>query len=123
VDDDGLCTPNDVLLVINYINNGGTAGSGEAEGERVWPAATPSDGDVATVVPRTGDQPTSIRETDLAPAAVPWPGVTSDAVFDVWPDAPWDELADTLAHDHLWKRGVHAKQLVARRLPSTRRSE
>ena len=113
----------DVLLVINYINNGGTAGRGEAEGEGVWPAATPSDGDVATVVPRTGDQPTSIRETDLASAAVPCRGVTSDAVFDVWPDAPWEELADTLAHDHLWKTGVHAKQLVARRLPSTRCSE
>ena len=31
VDDDGLCRPGDVLLVINYINNHGTVG-GEGEG-------------------------------------------------------------------------------------------
>jgi hypothetical protein len=178
VDDDGLCTPNDVLLVINYINNGGTAGSsGEADGEGAWPAATPSDGELAAVAHREPVQITSVRiqpipthrgvlgsagssfsspffvdvwgvrdlfypagailpaspstpvstqgagdlsmsdkETDRAPAAVPRRGVTSDAVFDAWPDTPWDELADTLSQDHLWQRGIHAKQLVARSL-------
>jgi hypothetical protein len=177
VDDDGLCTPNDVLLVINYINNGGTAGSGESEGEGVWLAATPSDGELATVAPRepvqiasvriqpipahcgvlgsagssfsssffvdvwsvgvfsypagailpaspstpvstqgAGDLPMSARETELAPLAIPPRGVISDAVFDAWPDASWDELADTLAQDHLRKKGVHAMQLVARSL-------
>ncbi len=55
----------------------------------------------STTVPAqaAGDQPMFVRETDLGPLAVNRRGVTSDAVFDAWPDAPWNELADTLARE------------------------
>ena len=46
-----------------------------------------------------GDQPSPVSKMDIAPLAVNRRGLTSDAVFAAWPDAPWDELTDTLARE------------------------
>jgi hypothetical protein len=67
-----------------------------------YPAGATLPASPATVVSSqgAGDLPMSARGTKFAPLAVSRRGVMSDAVFDAWPDAPWDEPADTLA----WER-------------------
>jgi hypothetical protein len=103
VNNDGLCTAADVLAVINYINTYGIGSSaeGEGEGQGVYSAATPTGGTLAATANRQRLQaavrPMSDRPTDLPQRVTTRRALRADAVFAAWPDAPGDELADTLA--------------------------
>ena len=48
---------------------------------------------------RSGEQRMSVSQSDLVQLAFNGRGQTADAVFETWPEAPWDDLADTLAEE------------------------
>jgi len=101
VNDDGLCTAGDVLAVINYINSHGVGSSGE--GEEAWLVATPTRGWLGATAARerlqVGVRPMSVRPLDLPQRVSTRRALRADAVLEAWPDARWDELADTLTRN------------------------
>jgi len=129
VNGDGLCTAADVLAVINWINTHGVSYTSGGEGEdasRGWRAAAavrtiaptepmrPASGneslalassDAPALAPRsplareTGDRRLSGARTRLAHLVSGGRRQAADAVFEVWPDSPARDLADTLLPD------------------------